>query len=280
MKGPKIGLALGSGAAKGIAHIGVLKCFEEEGVPIHAVSGSSAGAIAGGAYAAGVSIEKMTEFCKELASRHIVAWADPAFLFRGGGLIKGDKLEKALGELLGVTDFKDLKIPFYAIATDLITGNEVVLKSGDLLAAIHASYSVPGIFSPPRYNGRILVDGGVVAPVPTRVLKEAGCDIIIGVHVATSARTESSLDNDGSPGIFDVLLQVLSVGQQKIALSCMELAAVNIIPDTADCGWTDFSKTDEMVEKGYLAAKHYAPIIKGMAASSRGLSFFRRIFGR
>lgn len=278
MKNPKIGLALGGGAAKGLAHIGVLKAFEEGGIPIHAIAGSSIGAVVGGCYAAGVGVSGLTEFALKFGRRSKALWMDPSFFFKGGGILKGDKIEDALRELTGHKKFSDLKIPFFAVATDLITGKEVVLKNGDLHAAIHASFSIPGIFSPVRIGDHLLVDGGVVAPIPTRILKENGCDIIVGVNVATGARVESSIATAGTPGILDVLIQVLSVTQSKMAFHCMELADIHIIPDTADQSWTDFSKHKELIELGYKAAKHHMPVIKAMIASTKFTSFFKRLF--
>ena len=274
----KIGLALGSGAAKGLAHIGVLKAFEAEGVPIGDVSGSSIGAVVGGAYAAGVSVDKIIDFAIRFGNRNRAMWMDPAFMFKGGGLIKGGKIENALRELIGPLDFKDLKMPFFAVATDLVSGKEVVLKEGDLNKAIHASFSVPGIFAPVRIGEHLLVDGGVVAPIPTRVLAEMKCDLVIGVNVAIAPKAESSIFSEGNHGIIDVLLQVMSVAQGKIAYHCMETAEVHIIPDVGEYSWTDFSKAEELIELGYQSTKRHMPIIKGIVASNKAISFIKRLF--
>ncbi len=278
MKNVKIGLALGSGAAKGLAHIGVLKAFEEEGVPIYAIAGSSVGAVIGGAYASGVSVEKLETFAIRFGSKSRAGWMDPAFFFRGGGILKGDKIEGALRELTGPVSFSDLKIPFFPVTCDLITGKEVVLKEGDLQAAIRASFSIPGIFTPVRIGEHLLVDGGVVAPIPTRILREQKCDIIIGVNVSIAPSAESSISSDGVPGILDVLLQVMSITQDKIADHCMAMANVHIVPDIANFSWTDFSNSEKLIALGYEAAKRHMPIIKGMIASGKFTSFIKGLF--
>lgn len=277
MREIKIGLALGSGAARGLAHIGVIRALEENGISIDVISGTSIGAVVGGLYAAGLTVKEISEFALEFGKKRVAYWIDPSF-FRGGGLIKGDKIEQALKELTGPIDFKGLKIPFYAVASDLVTFDAVVLAEGQLSRAVRASFAIPGIFSPVRYDGHWLIDGALVAPVPTRVLRENGCDLIIAVNVSTAPEKEESISPQDIPGILDVLMQTIYMAQQKIAEPCMRLADINIVPAVGEYGWTDFSRAADLIEAGYEAAIKVMPGIKRTISRRRRFLFLKRLF--
>jgi NTE family protein len=165
----KLGIALGSGGAKGIAHIGVLEVLEKNNMAINEISGSSIGAMIGAAYAAGVSIREMKKISFSINLKRIWKFFDFTNPMTGG-LIKGDVVEEFLNTILPVKRFEELRIPFKCVATDLKTGEPVIFDSGDLVPAIRASISLPGFFKPYKYQERLLIDGGIVNPVPVSIL--------------------------------------------------------------------------------------------------------------
>jgi len=168
--GPKkLGIALGSGGAKGIAHIGILEVLERNNIVINEISGSSIGAMIGAAYAAGLTIEEMKEIAFSIDLKKLWTFFDFTNPMTGG-LIKGEIVEEFLNTILPVKRFEELRIPFKCVATDLKTGEPVIYNSGDLVPAIRASISLPGVFIPYRYQERLLLDGGIVNPVPVSLL--------------------------------------------------------------------------------------------------------------
>jgi len=177
----KIGLALGSGAARGLAHIGVLKVLDREGIPIDFVAGTSAGALIGALYAAGISPMEIEEIALNIDRRKTISFFTPTI--SSSGLVDGSRIEKFIESILGRQNIGDLKIPFAAVATDLQTGEEIVITEGSLITALRASISIPGIFTPVKYKGRLLVDGGLVNPVPVSTTFNMGADIVIAVNV-------------------------------------------------------------------------------------------------
>ncbi len=182
-KRPKIGLALGSGAARGLAHIGILKALIEEGIPIDYISGSSMGALVGACYAKEGEIANFEEIVLKTDWKQLVRLADPnlALLFRG--FIHGQKVKELLRAIIGEVEFKDLKIPLAIVATDINTGEEVVIKEGSVIEAVRASISIPAIFIPVKLNNRFLIDGGIVNPVPVSMVKDMGATFIIACNV-------------------------------------------------------------------------------------------------
>lgn len=178
---PKVGLALGGGAARGMAHIGVLHALAEAGITPDIVAGTSIGSLVGGFYAAG-KLDELTEIVTGLD------WKQAAYYFmelpfHRSGLIEGLKVTQFLGKIVGKCDIRDLPIAFRAVATEITSGREVILDSGDLVSAIRASIAVPGIFTPARRHGELLVDGGLVNPVPVSVCRALGAEQIIAVDL-------------------------------------------------------------------------------------------------
>ena len=181
-KGLKFGLALGSGSARGMAHIGVIQVLEAYHIPIDMIAGTSIGAVIGSVYATGASVEQMKEAALAMKQRGSFAIFDPTI--PRSGLISGKRAEEILNNIaLKDKTFDDLKIPFAAIATDLKTGAKVILNQGRVIKAVRASISIPGIFTPVKYQDCYLVDGGVVDPVPTEVVQKMGADIIIAISL-------------------------------------------------------------------------------------------------
>ncbi len=177
---PRIGLALGSGSARGWAHLGVLEAIEELGIEIHYIAGCSIGALVGGVHAAGGG-EALRELVLGLDWKELLRVVDP--VLPRSGLLDGRKVATALAELIPAHDMADLVLPFRALATDLFTGDEVQLATGDLMDAVRASISVPGLFTPVERDGRTLVDGGLANPVPVNVAREMGADFVIAVDI-------------------------------------------------------------------------------------------------
>ena len=180
-KKKKVGLALGSGGAKGIAHIGVLEVLEEYDITISEISGCSIGAIIGALYAAGVSIEKMKEISFKIDLKKLWNFFDFTNPI-SGGLVRGNAVEDFLSDILPVQRFEELRIPFKCIATDIKSGEPVIFDSGDLIPAIRASISIPGLFIPYKYEDRLLVDGAVINPVPTHLLSSSKFKIAVIVY--------------------------------------------------------------------------------------------------
>jgi len=176
---PRLGLALGSGAARGLAHIGVLKVLEENHIPIDIIAGTSMGAFIGAMYAAGVPVAQMEKVALEIDWLSMARLLDP--VLPTSGLSDGRKLMAFMAELLPVRDFKDLHISLAMTATDINTGEAIIIKQGDLLEALRASLAFPGIFSPVRFGQRFLVDGGLCKPIPTDVVRKLGAGVVIGV---------------------------------------------------------------------------------------------------
>jgi len=182
----RVGLALASGGARGSAHVGVLKVLEREGIKVSAIAGSSIGAMVGGAYAAGVSVKRIEEEWLNTDLPKVVRSFLPTF--PRAGLSSGGELRKYLHSVLGDVHIEALEIPFAAVATDIDTGEAVVLREGPLVDALRASTAIPGIFYPVRWGKRVLVDGGLVEPLPVRISRELGAEVVIGVDIVPTPR--------------------------------------------------------------------------------------------
>ena len=179
----KIGLALGSGAARGLAHIGVLKALIEEGISIDYISGSSIGALVGAYFASKGEVATLEEMVLGIDWRKLARLIDPNLIFMLKGLIHGQKIKELLQAIIGDIEFKDLKIPLAVVATDINTGEEVIIKEGSVIEAVRASISMPAIFMPVKYGRRFLIDGGVVNPVPAGVVRNMGATFVIACNV-------------------------------------------------------------------------------------------------
>jgi NTE family protein len=188
----KIGLALGSGAARGWAHIGVIQALEEMGIKIDVVSGCSIGSYVGATYASGKLIE-LAEWVESLTEWQVFALMGVGF--QKGGLVNGLKVFKALQENFSYETFEELKKPFAAVATDLYSGREVNFISGSVIEAVRASCAIPGLFPPLLFDNRWLVDGGVVNPVPVNMCRMLGADIVIAVNLSADFRPQSIVNN-------------------------------------------------------------------------------------
>jgi NTE family protein len=252
-----IGLALSGGAARGFAHIGVIKALVEGGVPIDMIAGTSAGSIVGGAYASGMTVEEMIVMSNAVGWLHL---GRPSL--SGRAIFSNEPMGNFLASRFLATRFEDLKIPFSAIACDLETGGQVVLeKEGDMISAIRASCAVPGIFLPiVEKSGRTLIDGGAVKPLPCDVLRERGADIVIGVDIISCGSTKRSPPRTAFGVTVQaalMLLRTASIGQHSAADIVIEPQIAHLRPD-------EIGKRREFIDLGEAAARHRIDEIKAL----------------
>ena len=191
----KTGLALGSGAARGLAHIGVLKALKEQNISIDMIAGSSMGALVGACYARNGDMTDLEEVVLNLDWRQLAQLLDPNLVLLFKGVIHGKKVKELLKTIIGDVKFKDLKIPLAVVATDVNTGEEVVIKTGSVIDAVRASISIPAIFMPVKLNSRFLIDGGIVNPVPVKVVKDMDATFVIACNVIHKPRRRKSLSS-------------------------------------------------------------------------------------
>ena len=259
---PKIGIALGSGGAKGLAHIGVLKALEFHGIPISYVAGASIGALLGAYYAADPHVKKLEEFSLNFTARKGFALFDPILR---GGFIKGNKIENFISEMLEEATFESLRIPYAAVATDFNTAEEVVFRKGDLVKAIRASISVPAIFQPVWYGDRLLADGGLSNPVPDRVVKDMGSDIVIAVNLDHFYIPEIAIP---APSLAKVPMHSIEILRHNLANYSITTADIVIapkLPQVGLVGWNYFfnaEKAQEIIKAGEDAAIEALPQIQ------------------
>lgn len=191
-KRPRIGLALGSGVARGWCHIGILRAFAEAGLKPDVIAGTSIGAVVGGCYAAG-KLDDLEEFARSLTKRRLLAMLDLTF---SGGILGGARLREKLETTLGDQTVESLPCAFAAVATELSSGHEIWLRRGSLSHAVIASYAMPGLFEPARVDGRILVDGALVNPIPVSVCRALGADIVIAVGLVSDSMFRGTVIGD------------------------------------------------------------------------------------
>ena len=240
---PVIGLALGGGAARGFAHIGVIKALEASGIKPDLVVGTSAGSVIAALYAAGNKGTDLNKIALSLDEASITDWALP-FSGKFGGMIKGDALQTTINRLLKNQTIENMPMPLGIVATDLQTGAGVLFRRGDTGQAVRASCSVPGVFQPTTINGHEYVDGGLVSPVPVRYAKQMGADFVIAVNISTEP---SSQDSSGTLGI---LLQTTSIMGQSINQFELENAQVVIRPPLSNMKGTDFKARNAAILAG------------------------------
>lgn len=280
----KIGVALGSGGARGLAHIGVLKAIVDSGVEISYISGSSMGAVVGAVYAATQSVDELDQVARGFTWRSLVRMFTPSI--SRGGLIDGENIVEFLRDHLPVRDFSQLNIPFALETTDLETGELVTIKEGDLMQAIRASISIPLIFTPSEIDGRILVDGGLVSPVPVKTVREMGADYVIAVNVLekhrgwvkqrktqsrTAGKEETSANflsrvlrmkpeeeksvrqADKDLGFMVVLTQTVGIAISRMADYQLQLENPELLiqPDTSDLNVYDFHRGAAVIDTAY-----------------------------
>ena len=257
-KPAKIALVLGAGVSKGFAHIGVLKILESNKIPIHMIVGTSVGSAVGSLYAYGYNAFQLQKMSFSIEKGDILDLTIP-----DNGFIKGEKLEEFINKTLKNTPMEKLKIPFYAVATEIKDGQEVVFGKGNTGQAVRASCSIPGIFRPVKIVDKMYVDGGVVSPVAVDAAKRFGADIVIAVDISTGVeRTQPE-------NTIETILQSLNVMYSKLASIQLCNADVVIKPKVGHIGSTDFSKRHEAILEGEKAALEALPQIMGIITQLR-----------
>jgi NTE family protein len=290
MARPKIGIALGGGAARGWAHIGVLRTLIEAGFEPDIVAGTSIGAVAGACYVTD-RLDALQDFASSLTRRRVFGFLD--FNFGGSGLLTGQRLSSRLQDHLQEFTIEQLERKFVAVATELGTGHEIWLNKGSLVNALKASFALPGIFRPVRINGRWLIDGALVNPIPVSVCRALGARIVIAVNLNSDVFGKGSVIHDqeayadplaaiedarlpgsngraavhllhrqifgrgnGAPGISSVMMDAINITQDRIARSRLagDPPDVTISPKVGGIGLFDFHRATEAIELGALAA--------------------------
>ena len=250
-KPAKIAIVLGAGASKGFAHIGVLKILESNKIPLHMIIGTSAGSFVGSLYAYGYNAFELQRLSFAIEKDEIIDLTIP-----DNGFIKGERLEGFINRMLENTPMEKLKIPFYAVATDIKSGREVVFGSGNTGTAVRASCSIPGIFRPVNISGKVYVDGGVVSPVAVEAARRLGADVVIAVDLS------SDVDESVPKGTIDTILQAINIMHSKLSAIQLAKADVVIKPKVGYIGGADFSKRHEATLEGEKATLEVLPQIQ------------------
>lgn len=270
LKDKKIGLALGSGGAKGLAHIGVLKVLEKEGIKIDMIAGSSIGAVIGGFYGVHRNAAAVEKLAEDFDLKKFFDIGVPR-----SGLLKGDKLEEYLRKQLNDLRFKDLPFPLFIVATDLLSDREIIFNSGDLTKAIRASFAVPGFFYPVQNKNRILIDGAWKNPLPVKLLKDNGCDIVIAVNLASSenetpiyeSATKIKSKKSKLPNILNISTKSSEIIDKELAYykGSLKRADILIEPEVSSNDFLKFGKYKELIKAGEIAAEKKIKKIKRLA---------------
>ncbi|HLO12454.1 MAG TPA: patatin-like phospholipase family protein [Pseudoneobacillus sp.] len=259
MEHPKIGLALGSGGARGFAHLGVIKAFKDAGIPIHLIAGSSMGALVGSFYGAGIDMERLYKLSTAFKRKYFLDFTVPKM-----GFISGKKVKEFIKVFTHGKNIEDLNLPIGIVATDLLTGEKIVFQKGPVADAVRASISIPGIFVPEKNNGRILVDGGVSDRVPVSVAREMGADIVIAVDVSRVKR------NAEISSIYDVIMQSIDIMQSEIVKNREINADVMIRPPVENYSSRAFTNIEEIINIGEEEAKKYIKQIETVIEQWKG----------
>jgi len=255
-KTPVLGVALGGGFARGLAHIGVLKVLEEEGIPVSFVAGTSVGAVIGAAYCGGISAKELEEVAALVRFKHFARWTISRF-----GIASNDRMTGFLNKVLKVKTFEELKIPLAVAATDFVTGDGVVFRNGSLIDAVRASCAYPGMFLPVNVDGKLLIDGMLAHPVPTLPLREMGSDRVLAVHLSAHW-----VNLKGPRHVFDVVGQCFSIAQQKMCGIWESAADTILTPDVRGFSYDGFERAPELVLAGEVAARAALPKIRSWLA--------------
>lgn len=291
--GSTVGVALGGGAAFGISHLGVMQVLEQNDIPIDLLAGCSQGSIIGVGYAAGIGIDEMINYSRQLGKkRNFFLPID--FTLSKPGILAGNRFVDIFSPLLsGKSCFEDLVIPCRTVATDIESGERIAIGTGKLVDAFRASASVPMVFAPYKIGERILVDGGVSDPVPAEVVHNMGADLCIAVNVvpplkkgvenevSRAYRTLNRLnplsylgDSRNLPNLFDLIMNSMQTLQYELGNFKAISADVRINPDLSDFTWIEYYRSEELIDRGIEAAEHAIPAIQH--AYSRILSRYQK----
>ena len=254
----RIGLALGGGAARGFAHIGVIKALEAQGIKPDIIVGTSAGSVVGALYASGLNGFQLQKIAMTISEKMFTDWTLPS-----RGILKGEALQDFINKQVDGRPLEKLAIPFGVVATDLKSGERIVFRTGNTGMAVRASSTVPGVFQPMEINGKEYVDGGLSSPVPVQATREMGADFVIAVDISDKPRwgtTESTLD---------VLLQTFTIMGNSISQHELKAADVVIRPQTAEVKSTDFDGRHLAILEGEKAAAMVMSTLKTRLAKAK-----------
>jgi NTE family protein len=251
-RAPAIGIALGGGFARGIAHIGVLKVLEEEGIPVRMIAGTSVGAIMGAAYCSGLTIAELEELANKVRFTTFARWTLSRY-----GFASNDRMASFLERTLKVQSFEELRIPLGVTATDFKTGKGAVFTSGSIIDPVRASCAYPGMFLPVEIDGSWLVDGMLSYPVPTVPLREMGAERVLGVHLKGQwSKTKAPRH------YFDVIGQSFAIAQDMMSSVWRSAADIIIEPDVAGFDYDDFKRAGELIKVGEIAMRRALPEVR------------------
>ena len=250
---PKLGLALGGGAARGFAHIGVIQVLEEAGLRPDFVAGTSAGSVVAALYASGKTGAQLQQIGESMEEAAITDWTLPVF---NSGILRGDALAKYVNQQVGGRAIENMTVPLGIVATDLYSGEMMVFQKGDAGKAVRASSAVPAIFQPVKISGRSYVDGGLVSPVPVRAARSMGAQVVLAIDIS------SPPDSSGSDNTITVLLQTASIMGKSINAFELKEADVVVRPDLRAVSSADFSSRKKAIEAGRRAMLELLPQLR------------------
>jgi NTE family protein len=259
LAGATVGLALSGGAAQGVAHLGVMQALLDAGVPIDLIVGTSGGSLYGSLVACGMPVQRAQQAVIHHTRYNLIDRAD--FMLPRRGIIRGARIEAMLRSLIGNLTFDDLVFPLHAVATDLDTGEEVVLSQGLVYQAVRASISVPGLFAPYRLGGRTLVDGGVVNPMPVSVARQMGASYVIAVQVPAPGKASDNQERvvsrqlSGEHNLLTTFLRCYYFAGDELAKQGAAEADVFIRPPVAHFGWRDYRSAPAIIQAGLEAGR-------------------------
>ncbi len=249
---PKIGLALGGGFARGLAHIGVLRVLREEGIPIDYIAGTSVGSIVGASYCSGISPREMQEIAGIVRFKDFARWSLNKF-----GFCTNDRMSSFLCKIVKCKTFEELHTPLAVVATDFITGEPVVFRSGPIVEAVRASCAYPGMFTPVKVNGRLLVDGMLSHAVPTTPLREMGADRVLAVYLSAHW-----VNLNGPRHVFDIIGQCFSIAQAKMSSLWKRDADLVIEPNVDGFAYDGFDRCRDLIRSGENSIQAVLPAVK------------------
>ena len=258
---PKIGLALGGGAARGFAHVGVIQVLEEAGISPVLVTGTSAGSLVAALYASGKNGAQLQKVAESMDESTIADWTLPFF---GRGVLRGEALAKYVNAQVGQKLIEAMPLPLGIVATDLNSGNDMLFQRGDTGTAVRASSAVPAVFTPVKINGHDYVDGGLSSPVPVRAARKMGAELVIAVDIS------SPPEGSSASGTIEILLQTFSIMGKSINGFELKDADVVVRPVLTGVSSSDFSSRKRSIEAGRQAMLQALPQLRSaIAAKSR-----------
>ena len=248
----RVGVALGGGFARGLAHVGVLEVLVENRIPIDALAGSSAGSVVAAAFGSGCSLEEMTEATRRIRWSRFARWTIPRL-----GFASNERMEAMLRGFLHHTTFEELNLPLAVVTTDISTGQAVTFRSGDLIQPLRASCSFPGLFTPVQYQGHMLVDGVIAASVPVASLSELPPDVVIGVYLKAGGPRHAPTN------IFQIVGEAFQIAQSQNQEMWRKRCDLVIEPNVEDFRWDDFDRAQELIAAGERAAQAVLSTLRG-----------------